>query len=143
MSRLLPTLLALAVGGTAAAAPNLPTIKRDTSYPSARSQLIEAGYRPVAVVKRPNYGEKTPCGDADLAFLCAKYPEFMDCSRAGATFCTFAYRREADGTLWIVTTFGEWIPERGADSFRYRILSRPSPGRFDGFLFAKEPGVRR
>ena len=93
---------------------------------------------------RPDYGEEeAACGDADLAFLCARYPEFMDCSRAGATFCAFAYRRGADATYWIVTTFGEWIPERGADSFGYRTLWRPTRDRFDGFVFAKEPKAKR
>jgi hypothetical protein len=78
-------------------------LKRDEPYSVARAQMVREQWTPVR-----SAGERGFVND----ILRAGWVEVSNCSGTGLSFCTFDWKQGVRCAR--VTTYGEYLPERGA-----------------------------
>lgn len=79
----------------------LPNFRLYTPYDQVRASLVRSGYRPIHILKWPDYSG-VYCRSAPQT--CRLYPERFICSM---TDCTFLFTRPSDGALIEAGAYGD------------------------------------
>ncbi|MBX3484812.1 hypothetical protein [Phenylobacterium sp.] len=113
MFRALPVALLAATVSAAAHAAARPHLLPGASYPTARRQLMAQNFVPVRII---DHGDRLVC--SRYADVCRAFPEVVECTGAGASFCMWLYRNRTNGRYWIIVTRGD--PDTPSDVSRLR-----------------------
>ena len=122
---------ALPAGATAP----LPKLAKDTPYPTVRAQLIAQKFVPVRII---DHGDRLVC--SRHADLCRAFPEVVECTGAGASFCVWLYRDRTSGRYWIVVTRGDPGGPSGVSGLRYDNAGPADRPALDGLVVSGPNG---